>query len=191
MKPDLYEISDDEWENHSFKPSRVLKRPRTSSPPSPPPIESFAYNSKVDVLSENDSDCIEIAPNDANFLDDLEDADVDDGGGGYAAASRGRRFIIDDEDEDAEENGGGDGRVAELYEVESSEVEEEEEVEELNENDVVGKALHKCARISAELKGELFGSSGTACERYSEAESSSVRIVTQVKRRFVLCFCFV
>jgi len=116
---------------------------------------------------------------------------VDDGGGGYAAASRGRRFIIDDEDEDAEENGGGDGRVAELYEVESSEVEEEEEVEELNENDVVGKALHKCARISAELKGELFGSSGTACERYSEAESSSVRIVTQVKRRFVLCFCFV
>ncbi|ESW25110.1 hypothetical protein PHAVU_003G008000 [Phaseolus vulgaris] len=180
MKPELYEISDDEWENHSFKPSRVLKRPRTSSAPSPPPIESFAYTSKVDVLSENDSDCVEIAPNDANFLDDLEDADVDNGVGGYAAASRGRRFIIDDEDEDAEENGGGDGRVAELYEVESSEVEEEEEeVEELNENDVVGRALHKCARISAELKGELFGSSGTACERYSEAESSSVRIVTQ------------
>ncbi|XP_014520987.1 protein CHROMATIN REMODELING 19 [Vigna radiata var. radiata] len=173
MKPDLYEISDDEWENHSFKPSRVLKRPRTSSPPSPPPIESFAYTSKVDVLSENDSDCVEIAPSDANFLDDLEDADVDASGGGYAAASRGRRFIIDDEDEDAEENGGRDGRVSELYEV------EEEEVEELNENDVVGRALHKCARISAELKGELFGSTGTACERYSEAESSSVRIVTQ------------
>lgn len=185
MKPDLYEISDDEWENHSFKPSRVLKRPRTSSPPSPPPIESFAYTSKVDVLSENDSDCVEIAPSDANFLDDLEDADVDASGGGYAAASRGRRFIIDDEDEDAEENGGRDGRVSELYEV------EEEEVEELNENDVVGRALHKCARISAELKGELFGSTGTACERYSEAESSSVRIVTQVKRRFVLYFCFV
>jgi len=114
---------------------------------------------------------------------------MDAAGGGYAAASRGRRFIIDDEDEDAEENGGKDGRVAESYEVESSEV-EGEEVEELNENDVVGRALHKCARISAELKGELFGSSGTACERYSEVESSSVRIVTQVKRRFVFVFLF-
>ena len=76
--------------------------------------------------------------------------------------------------------------MAELYDVESSE-EEEEDVDELNENDVVGRALHKCARISAELKGELFGSSGTACERYSEVESSSVRIVTQVKRRFIFC----
>ncbi|KHM99038.1 SWI/SNF-related matrix-associated actin-dependent regulator of chromatin subfamily A containing DEAD/H box 1 [Glycine soja] len=153
MKPELYEISDDEWENHSFKPSQVLKRPRTSSPPSPPPIESFAYTStsKVDVSSENDddSDCVEIAPESANFrdnLNDLEDADVDDE---PVPASRGRSE------------------------------EEEEDVDELNENDVVGRALHKCARISAELKGELFGSSGTACERYSEVESSSVRIVTQ------------
>ncbi|KAH1087055.1 hypothetical protein AAZX31_07G147900 [Glycine max] len=186
MKPELYEISDDEWENHSFKPSRVLKRPRTSSPPSPPPVESFAYTStsKVDVSSENDddSDCVEIAPEAANFrqnLDDLEDADVDDE---PVPASRGRRFIIDEEEEEdgEEENGGRDGHVAELYDVESSEEEVvEEEVEELNENDVVGRALHKCARISAELKGELFGSSGTACERYSEVESSSVRIVTQ------------
>ncbi|KAH1188680.1 Protein CHROMATIN REMODELING 19 [Glycine soja] len=184
MKPELYEISDDEWENHSFKPSQVLKRPRTSSPPSPPPIESFAYtsNSKVDVSSENDddSDCVEIAPESANFrdnLNDLEDADVDDE---PVPASRGRRFVIDDDDEEdgEEENGGRDGHVAELYDVESSE-EEEEDVDELNENDVVGRALHKCARISAELKGELFGSSGTACERYSEVESSSVRIVTQ------------
>lgn len=194
MKPELYEISDDEWENHSFKPSRVLKRPRTSSPPSPPPVESFAYTStsKVDVSSENDddSDCVEIAPEAANFrqnLDDLEDADVDDE---PVPASRGRRFIIDEEEEEdgEEENGGRDGHVAELYDVESSEEEVvEEEVEELNENDVVGRALHKCARISAELKGELFGSSGTACERYSEVESSSVRIVTQVKRRFIFC----
>ncbi|KHN12544.1 SWI/SNF-related matrix-associated actin-dependent regulator of chromatin subfamily A containing DEAD/H box 1 [Glycine soja] len=186
MKPELYEISDDEWENHSFKPSRVLKRPRTSSPPSPPPVESFAYTStsKVDVSSENDddSDCVEIAPESANFrdnLNDLEDADVDDE---PVPASRGRRFIIDEEEEEdgEEENGGRDGHVAELYDVESSEEEVvEEEVEELNENDVVGRALHKCARISAELKGELFGSSGTACERYSEVESSSVRIVTQ------------
>ncbi|KAL2347914.1 hypothetical protein Fmac_001914 [Flemingia macrophylla] len=182
MKPELFEISDDEWENHSFKPSRVLKRPRTSSP-SPPPIESFAYAPKPHASADNhndsDSDCVELRHN----LHDLEDADVDAGG---APPSRGRRFIIDDDDDDecGQENGRRERRAAaEVYDVASSEEEEEEvdevEEEELNEEDVVGRALHKCARISAELKGELFGSSGAACERYSEAESSSVRIVTQ------------
>ncbi|XP_027360411.1 protein CHROMATIN REMODELING 19 isoform X3 [Abrus precatorius] len=169
MKPDLYEISDDEWENHSFKPSRVLKRPRASSPsPPPPPIESFAYTPNVSVHDSSDEDCVEIAPQN---LHDLEDADVDNDGGGYAAASRGRRFIIDDDDDDGA--GERDRDIEELYEVESSEEEDGDE------GDVVGRALHKCSRISAELKGELFGSTGTACERYSEVESSSVRIVTQ------------
>lgn len=174
MKPDLYEISDDEWDNHSFKPSRVLKRPRSSSP-SPPPIESFAYNSnsKLDLSSEdNDSDCVEIAPE--NLHDDLDDTEDAARGHVPPPSSRGRRFIIDDDDDDEEvENGERERHVAELYDVESS------EEEELNEGDVVGRALKNCARISAELKGELFGSSGTACERYSEVESSSVRIVTQ------------
>ncbi|KAI5421086.1 hypothetical protein KIW84_044796 [Lathyrus oleraceus] len=39
--------------------------------------------------------------------------------------------------------------------------------------------FQKCVRISVELKGELFGSSGVACDMYSEVESCSVRIVTQ------------
>lgn len=181
MKPELYEISDDEWENHSFKPSRVLKRPRSP----PPPIESFAYtshtrNNKPEVVSSSsDEDCVEIMPNTTNVqqsLDDLEDADVDDGDAPAATTSRGRRFIIDDEEE--EEEGNRDGGAVELYDVGFSD--DEDVIEEGNEDDVVVKALQKCARISAELKGELFGSSGTACERYSEVESSSVRIVTQV-----------
>jgi SWI/SNF-related matrix-associated actin-dependent regulator 1 of chromatin subfamily A len=37
------EISDDEWSNHAFKPSRVLKRPQ----PPPPPIDSFRYDPKA------------------------------------------------------------------------------------------------------------------------------------------------
>lgn len=157
MKPELYEISDDEWENHSFKPSRILKRPRSSSPP--PPIESFAYNPQAS--SDDDDDCVEITRESATFPESLHELDDADGGA-QPPASRGRRFIIDDDDDEDEEDGG---------DVELCEVEEE---------DVVGRALQKCARISAELKGELFGSTGTACERYSEVESSSVRIVTQV-----------
>ena len=202
MKREFYEISDDEWENHNFKPSRVLKRQRPS--PSPPPIESFGYTSRNNNLEisghtgngggdddddDDDDDCVEITRNSAGFpdhLDDLEDADVDDNNSAAAAApNRGRRFIIDDDDEDEEDSDRDGGRqkdVAELYEIGSSSSEEEVEEEEGegDESDVVGRALHKCAKISAELKGELFGSSGTACERYSEVESSSVRIVTQV-----------
>jgi SWI/SNF-related matrix-associated actin-dependent regulator of chromatin subfamily A containing DEAD/H box 1 len=67
-----------------------------------------------------------------------------------------------------------------LYEIDSTEDEIEDAIEDANEDDLVGKALQKCARISVELKGELFGSSGAVCDRYSEVESSSVRIVTQV-----------
>ncbi|XP_019461602.1 PREDICTED: protein CHROMATIN REMODELING 19 [Lupinus angustifolius] len=189
MKRDFYEISEDEWENHttSFKPSRVLKAPRLSSSSSssssrlpPPPIESFAFgsNNKPEVSDHGDDDCVEIAPSSTIFqesngsLDDLEDEDVDDSTTA-PAPNRGRRFIIDDEDDDV-----SDRDVAEVYEIESTE-EEVEEVEDLNEGDVVGKALHKCSKISTELRKELFGSSGTACERYSEVESSSVKIVTQ------------
>lgn len=196
MKREFYEISDDEWENHnnSFKPSRVLKAPRVSS--SPPPIESFAYGSRNPEVSDNDTDddddCVEITPNSAGFrqnnLDELEDEDVDN----PAAApvpNRGRRFIIDDDDDDV-----SDREVAEMYDIESTEEEEEEDVKKgKDEGDVVGRALHKCAKISTELKKELFGSSRTACERYSEVESSSVKIVTQVLQKttdFVL-FCFV
>ncbi|RYR32271.1 hypothetical protein Ahy_A10g046855 isoform A [Arachis hypogaea] len=186
MKRDYYEISDDEWDQHEeqFKPSRILKRPN-STPPSPPPIESFAYNNTNNNCHDEDDDCVEITRASAAFpdeLDDLEDADVDNNNSTAAAApNRGRRFIIDDDDEDGEEEESNQNRnrnVAELYEIGSSSSEEIEE-EEVMEGDVVGRALHKCAKISAELKGELFGSSVTACDRYSEVESSSVRIVTQ------------
>ncbi|CAD6259969.1 unnamed protein product [Miscanthus lutarioriparius] len=60
------EISDDEWSNHTFKPSRVLKRPNQRPSQPPPPIDSFAYNPKAGsavgtstatvVLSDDDSD---------------------------------------------------------------------------------------------------------------------------------------
>ncbi|XP_004498207.1 protein CHROMATIN REMODELING 19 [Cicer arietinum] len=173
MKPDLYEISDDEWDNHSFKPSRVLKRPRSS----PPPLDSFAYKPPPQLtVSTDDDDCVEITPNSVN-LDELEDADVDECDAA-PAATRGRRFIIDDDEEDDGGDRNGSGSV-DLYDIESTEDEVEDEIEEVDEDDVVGRALQKCARISVELKGELFGSSGAACERYSEVESSSVRIVTQ------------
>lgn len=92
-----------------------------------------------------------------------------------AATTTRRRFIIDD-DEDEFGGGDGNGDAVDLFEIDST----EDEVEEENEDDLVGRALQKCARISVELKGELFGSSGVACDRYSEVESCSVRIVTQV-----------
>lgn len=178
MKPELYEISDDEWENHSFKPSRVLKRPRSP----PPPLESFYYKPPQppppppsSVTVSDDDDCVEITRNTDNILDELDDAECD-AAAAAPAAKPGRRFIIDDEDE---EDAGGSGGV-DLYEIDSTEDEIEEDIEDANEDDLVGKALQKCARISVELKGELFGSSGAVCDRYSEVESSSVRIVTQV-----------
>lgn len=77
--------------------------------------------------------------------------------------------MVDDNEED-DENACSD----EVFDVESS-----EEIEELQEDDVVGKALQKCAKISTELRKELYGSSAASCERYAEVEASSVRIVTQ------------
>lgn len=50
----------------------------------------------------------------------------------------------------------------------------------VEDDDLVGKALQKCAKISAELKRDLYGTGLTSCDRYAEVEISSVRIVTQV-----------
>ncbi|PON35567.1 P-loop containing nucleoside triphosphate hydrolase, partial [Trema orientale] len=171
MKRVLQEISDDEWENHSFKPSRVLGNNKSQNPsPPPPPIESFSFrssSSKLQVSSQSSDDCVEIREN-------LEDDDVEEVEQ-VRPVNRGRRFVIDDEESDEE--------LPEVVEVKSSGDEEdedeigEEEVEE--EDDVVGKALQKCAKISAELRRDLYGSSVTACDRYAEVETSSVRIVTQ------------
>lgn len=184
MKREFAEITDKEWESHSsFKPSRVLKintqsptptpRPKPPPPP-PPPIESFAYKS-------------------GNLDENLEDDDVEEMGPIAITNNRGRRFIVDDDDDDEEEEQQEQeqeqeqGDFAEVYEIKSSSEEEEEEValledENDDDDDVVGKALQKCAKISAELKRELYGTSSavvTACDRYAEVESSSVRIVTQ------------
>lgn len=172
MKRVFEEISDDEWENHShsFKPSRVLNT--TTANPKPPAIESFAYgsskqNPKEDIvfdLEDDDEDVTEVAR--------------------PSLANRGRRFVVEDEDSDGD-GGDKDADIAQVYNVKSSdeegnvEEEAEEEAEE-EEEDVVAKALQKCAKISAELKRDLYGSSVTACDRYAEVESSSVRIVTQV-----------
>lgn len=168
MKRVFEEISDDEWENHSFKPSRVLR-----SPQSPPPIESFAYGSSKPQVSDPTcgDDCVEVTENLAEKCFDLEDEDVVVEGTS-TTANRGRRFVVDDEE--------SDGDVKEVHEVKSSDAEEEDEDDE----DLVGKALQKCAKISAELKGELFGSSRTVCDRYAEVEASTLRIVTQVLQAF-------
>ncbi|XP_075657940.1 protein CHROMATIN REMODELING 19 [Castanea sativa] len=177
MKRVFEEISDDEWENHShsFKPSRVLNTTTTTANPNPPAIESFAYGSSKQNPKED-------------IVFDLEDDDEDVAEPARPSlANRGRRFVVEDEESDGDGEGGDkDADIAQVYDVKSSDeeenVEEEEEAEaeeEEEEEDVVAKALQKCAKISAELKRDLYGSSVTACDRYAEVESSSVRIVTQ------------
>lgn len=217
MRRVLDEISDDEWDHHSFKPSRILKKPKPSPPP---PIESFAYRSKaaapkpaasssavVNLSDDDDFDWDlndtapaadkddddwnisdedeEIAAEDLAVAEDLED-DFDEEEQPAAMeralpprSTRGRRIVID-EDSDLEDEGLG---------IEEDDDDEEEEfgiVEKRGhgrgeEPDVVGKALQKCAKISAELKKELYGSSSVSAERYAEVEtsSSSARIVMQ------------
>ncbi|XP_058183492.1 protein CHROMATIN REMODELING 19 [Rhododendron vialii] len=174
MKRPYVEISDDEWENHSsFDPSRVLKKP--SNPPPPPPIESFAFRSSstfqsVSSSSSDDSLLAQVENFDGNLVDD--DLEDDDAEGPPPPTFRGRKFVVD-EDSD------GDFNEVEVVRVEE---EEEEEIEEMvEESDVVGKALQNCAKISAELRSELYGSgpAAAAYDRYSEVEASSVRIVTQ------------
>ncbi|KAK9117982.1 hypothetical protein Scep_016075 [Stephania cephalantha] len=181
MKRFIEEISDDEWENHSFKPSRVLKREPSPSEPSPQPpppaIESFSYRSSNRENSKKiDVDFVEIE-------DSLEDDDVVDAAEARKSTgnSRSRRFVFDDEsDEDFEEV----SEVRSKAYLEDTELIEFDEdlgvvVVEVEEDDVVGKALQKCAKISAELKKEIYGSSTASFDRYAEVEGSSVRIVTQ------------
>lgn len=176
MKRAFVEISDDEWDNHSFEPSRVLNK-SPSTPP--PPIESFAYRTS---LKLNDSDSDEVVQ--TSRINSGEEENLED----YVEevlppVRRGRRFVVDDDDDEEEDD--SDGDFAEVVEVKSTEDEEiefgvdEDEVG-MEEDDVVGKALQKCAKISAELKRALYGSAGATCDRYAEVEaSSSIRVVTQ------------
>ena len=192
MKRTFDEISDEEWEKHKFKPSKVLNSTSSSSS-TKPTIESFSFkNSRstpIDLTDDGDEDYVPPSEgeDDLEHHDDvLEDDDADLVTS--RTSSRGRRFIVDDDEEDEYEE------LQEVVEV-KSDIEEEEEMEmfdltdddddedeeeflEKEEEDVVGKALQKCGKISAELRKEL---SMTATDRYSEVDSSSVRIVTQVR----------
>ncbi|KAM7259586.1 hypothetical protein ACFE04_015327 [Oxalis oulophora] len=198
MKRVFDEISDEEWEEHeSFKPSRVFKQNPNPNPP-PPPIETFAFNSKkpyaattttISTSEEEEEDCVEITQR--NFThtmqgnhsldDEIEEEQVDE----VRPSRSTRRFIIEDDDEEEEEEEDeippSTNAFADVYDIDTSDEEaEEEEEEKVKEGeDVVGKALQKCAKLSEELKRELYGSSLTACDRYAEVEPSSIRIVTQ------------
>ncbi|KAM1025083.1 hypothetical protein ACFX1X_038718 [Malus domestica] len=81
----------------------------------------------------------------------------------------GPRFVVEDEDSDGD-----------WANIESTSEEKEEEVEGLEDVDVVGKALRKCAKISMYLRNELHGNSTPAVsDRYTEVEVVIVRIVNQ------------
>ncbi|KAH0858280.1 hypothetical protein HID58_086541 [Brassica napus] len=205
MKRDFDEISEEEWQQHSFNPSRVLKQPRapkttTTRTPPPrrqqpnpsPPIESFAYRRPSKAI-ESDEDCVVVedsgsgeSDSDVKIVNGGDDLLLDDEEEEEEAkvvvvrrARVGRRFVIEDE-EGSEE----DEVEVEVEEVSSSEGEDGGGGD--GDEDVVGKALQKCAKISADLRKELYGSSSgvTTCDRYSEVESSTVRIVTQVPSIF-------
>ncbi|KAG5236737.1 protein CHROMATIN REMODELING [Salix suchowensis] len=186
MKRDFDEISDDEWANHSFKPSRILtttqngkhKSNSSSSSFFPPPLESFAFQKpQHNPLSSGDDDCVQVTEH-FNLEDD--DVEEEEETTRPSAVNRGRRFVVDDDDEDEEveerENGAD---LAEVYDIKSSDDEWEEEGLAVEDDDLVGKALQKCAKISLELKRELYGTGMTSCDRYAEVEASSVKIVTQ------------
>lgn len=174
MKRDYYEISDDEWpEDNSFNPSRVLKL-KPSDPP--PPIESFAYSKTINHDTSKSSNFIQVLDSSseeigvANAPENLEDDDAEIDSTMTQTNSRcRRRFVVDDEDEGLNSN-------EEEQDIEISENEESEE-----EDDVVGKALQKCGKISMDLKRELFGTAAAKCDSFVEVdEASSLRIVTQV-----------
>ncbi|CAH8383388.1 unnamed protein product [Eruca vesicaria subsp. sativa] len=195
MKRDFDEISEEEWSQHSFNASRVLKQPRppkttprqqqTRKNPSPP-IESFAFRrpSKAIEIEDDDEDCVVVEDSESDSDSDVK---IVNGGGG------GGDLVLDDDEEVVMVRRARVGRRFVIEDEEASEEEEEDEVSSSEEEggggrggdgddeDVVGKALQKCAKISADLRKELYGSSSgvTTCDRYSEVETSTVRIVTQ------------
>ncbi|KAB2608141.1 SWI/SNF-related matrix-associated actin-dependent regulated protein 1B [Pyrus ussuriensis x Pyrus communis] len=111
-------------------------------------------------LEDDDFDCIVIK-------NELEDDDADEVPE-TRSVNRGHRFVVEDE--------GSDRDWANIMSTS-----EDEEVEELEDDDVVGKALQKCAEISADLRKKLQGSSVLAVsDWYAEVEAAPVKIVNQV-----------
>ncbi|KAF8702487.1 hypothetical protein HU200_032865 [Digitaria exilis] len=125
-----------------------------------------------------------------------EDLDLDDDDFDYQdlrppqQRTSGRRFVIGDDDDSDVPVPDGAVDVEEDDRVNWSELENEDEDEDFNggrsvdleerEGDVVGIALRKCSRISADLRQELFGSSAARnIESYAEIDASACRIVTQ------------
>lgn len=151
--------SDDNEDDSDFEPTQV--RPKAAD-------DSYSYRPENCVNPEQNGGAF------TEIQENLEDEDVEEVAEVQPAGNRARRFVVDeDSDEDFVE-------VIDIQSTEEGEKAEEAVVfEEEDEDDVVGKALQKCARISASLREELYGTSVSSCERYAEVEPSSARIVTQ------------
>ncbi|KAL8144416.1 hypothetical protein V2J09_017448 [Rumex salicifolius] len=181
MKRVFEEISDDEWDNHDFKPSRVLNSATTAAVP----IESFAFSKQQKPSNSSAAaSTVDLTVDDTDSEDNcLED---DDAGDYRPPTTRGRRFVIDDDDDD---EGVGAGSRNEVVELKSEDDEDDGDWESeglgtvpSEEDDLVGRALHKCGKISEELRRELYGSSSALpldSSGYAEVDASSVGIVTQ------------
>ncbi|KAG9136868.1 hypothetical protein Leryth_026064 [Lithospermum erythrorhizon] len=183
-----YELSDDEWApaEDSFKPSRVLK----IIPPKPP-IQSYAYTKPPSIIQNNTnttnmSNSHPVQIDISSSSENLEDDDVEvttSTLSGAATSSRARRFVIEEDDEEEDDGNEVIDVKSNEYNDEVEDIEfQDEDDDDVEERDVVRKALHKCGKISTELKMELYGTTAAACHRYSqveEASTSSMRIVTQ------------
>lgn len=182
------EISDEEWEQHTFNPSRIVEADNQTKPPL---IESFAFQSKGNKFEnrqvinlDDDDEEVTLAP--------VAHATQRQPRASQRQSSRNRRFVVEDDSD-------GDVEGVEVIEVGGVEDADEFDVswsdeddfidskrrKDKEELDLVGIALKECAKISASLRQELYGSSsssssGQVFDRYSEVEASDVRIVTQV-----------
>ncbi|PAN39610.1 hypothetical protein PAHAL_7G255500 [Panicum hallii] len=129
-------------------------------------------------ISEEDED-LDLADDDFDYQDLMP----------FQQRPSGRRFVIGDDDDSDVPVADGAVDVEEDDVVNWSELENEDKDEKYNggrnvhveerEGDVVGMALRKCSRISADLRQELFGSSARNIESYAETDASTCRIVTQ------------
>ncbi|XP_039819358.1 protein CHROMATIN REMODELING 19-like isoform X3 [Panicum virgatum] len=125
-------------------------------------------------ISEEDED-LDLADDDFDYQDPRP----------FQQRPSGRRFVIGDDDDsdvpvavDVEDDDEVDWSALENEDEEECNVGRNVHVEE-REGDVVGMALRKCSRISADLRQELFGTSARNIESYAETDASTCRIVTQ------------
>lgn len=207
MRRTFEEISDDEWEHHTFNPRLVLKKKSKPATP-PPPIESFIYRPKA--LPQNGAASSSF-PSTIN-IDDSDDSDFKqeelEEEEEMFKPSRPRRNVVrrkfvmeEDSDEhevfDIRSTGGDEVNWSEIENEDEDDVDIEEEMYTTKKSaaqerdvDLVGRALQKCAKISAALRQELYGSAARDCDRYAEIDASSCRIVTQVKSKYSAPSCF-